>query len=162
MQNVRYRTVRVLAIHPPPRQPPIGLALANTAKRLSRAFDDALADAGGSRPVWLILLALKAQRPETQRELAAAVGIEGATLTHHLDGMERGGLVSRERLPENRRVQRVELTAKGEQAFLRLREAAVAYDARLREGLAEGDVVRMRGVLARMEENVGRAPRPGA
>jgi MarR family transcriptional regulator, transcriptional regulator for hemolysin len=138
------------------------LALANTAKRLSRAFDDALADAGGSRPVWLILLALKGQRPETQRELAAAVGVEGATLTHHLDGMERAGLVSRERLPENRRVQRVELTAKGEKAFLRLRDAAVAYDALLREGVAERDLERMRTVLRRMEENVNRHAGSGA
>ena len=138
----------------PRQQQPIGLALANTAKRLSRAFDDALAEAGGSRPTWLILLALKAQRPETQRELAQAVGIEGATLTHHLDGMEQAGLVTRERLPENRRVQRVELTAKGERVFLRLRRAALAHDARLREGLGEEEVQRMREVLARMEENV--------
>jgi MarR family transcriptional regulator, transcriptional regulator for hemolysin len=138
----------------PPQGQPIGLVVAGAAKRLSRAFDDALAKAGGSRPVWLILLALKAQRPETQRELAAAVGIEGATLTHHLDGMERAGLVSRERLPENRRVQRVELTAKGERAFLRLRDAAMAHDARLREGLDAADVERLRELLARMEGNV--------
>jgi MarR family transcriptional regulator for hemolysin len=139
---------------PQPRQQPIGLAVATTAKRLSRAFDDALAEAGGSRPVWLILLSLKARRPETQRELAAAVGIEAATLTHHLDGMERVGLVSRARVPGNRRVQRVDLTAKGEKAFLRLRDAAVSYDARLREGLDDDDVERMRATLTRMEENV--------
>ncbi|MEA2186824.1 MAG: MarR family transcriptional regulator, transcriptional regulator for hemolysin, partial [Solirubrobacteraceae bacterium] len=71
--------------------------------------------------MWLILLALKTQLPQTQRELAAAVGIEGATLTHHLDAMQRAGLIKRDRLPENRRVQRVELTKDGERAFLRLR-----------------------------------------
>jgi MarR family transcriptional regulator, transcriptional regulator for hemolysin len=138
-----------------PSAKPIGLAVADTAKRLSRAFDDALAEAGGSRPVWLVLLALKANRPETQRELAAAVGIEGATLTHHLDAMERAGLVERERLAENRRVQRVALTRKGERTFLRLRDAAIAFDARLREGLEPDDVERMRALLVRMEANVG-------
>jgi MarR family transcriptional regulator for hemolysin len=150
-----------------PRQQPIGLALGAAAKRVSRAFDDALAAAGGSRPVWLVLLALKAERPATQRELAEAVGIEGATLTHHLDGMERAGLVRRERLPENRRVQRVELTDEGERTFLALRDAAVAHDARLREGLGDADLEHLRAVLARMQENVA-APsaqprgRPGA
>ena len=139
---------------PAPRQEPIGLTVANTAKKLTRAFDDALAQAGGSRPVWLVLLALEARRPETQRELAAAVGIEGATLTHHLDGMERAGLVTRERLPDNRRVQRVTLTKKGEEAFRRLRDAAVAYDAKLRDGLDDEDLERMRAMLARMAENV--------
>jgi MarR family transcriptional regulator for hemolysin len=143
----------------PPRQQPIGLALGAAAKRVSRAFDDALAAAGGSRPVWLVLLALKAERPATQRELAEAVGIEGATLTHHLEGMERAGLVRRERLPENRRVQRVELTDAGERSFLALRDAAVAHDARLREGLGEADLDHLRAVLDRMQENVA-APSP--
>ncbi|MGI8512054.1 MAG: MarR family winged helix-turn-helix transcriptional regulator [Solirubrobacteraceae bacterium] len=141
-----------------PRQQPIGLALANTAKRLSRAFDDALAEAGGSRPVWLILLSLKARRPETQRDLAEAVGIQGATLTHHLEGMERTGLVRRERLPENRRVQRVQLTRKGERTFLRLRDAAVSFDAQIRTGLGDGDVERLREALATLEANVGPQP----
>jgi MarR family transcriptional regulator for hemolysin len=138
----------------PSRQQPIGLALSAAAKHVSRAFDDALAAAGGSRPVWLVLLALKAERPATQRELAEAVGIEGATLTHHLDGMERAGLVRRERLPENRRVQRVELTDAGERAFLALRDAAVAHDTRLREGLGDADLEHLRAVLDRMQENV--------
>jgi MarR family transcriptional regulator, transcriptional regulator for hemolysin len=138
---------------PPPRQQPIGLALAGTAKRLSRAFDDTLAEAGGSRPVWLILLALKVQPPQTQRELAAAVGIEGATLTHHLDAMQRAGLVTRERMPENRRVQRVELTEDGERTFLRLRDAAVRFDARIRAGLSDADVDRLRELLETLETN---------
>jgi MarR family transcriptional regulator for hemolysin len=137
----------------PPRQQPIGLAVATTAKRLGRAFDDALSAAGGSRPAWLILLALKTHLPQTQRELAAAVGIEGATLTHHLDAMQRAGLIKRERMPENRRVQRVELTKDGERAFLRLREAAVEFDARIRTGLSDADVDRLRELLATLAAN---------
>ena len=139
---------------PPPRQRPIGLVVAATAKTLGRSFDDALVAAGGSRPAWLVLLALKTQRPETQRELAAAVGIEGATLTHHLDAMQRAGLVSRERLPGNRRVQRVELTDAGEQAFMRMRDAARRFDTRIRRGLADDDVDRLRELLAALAQNI--------
>src|SRR5919202_6065709 len=94
----------------PPRPEPIGLHVARVAKSLNRAFEAALADAGGSLPTWLILLSLKAGRWGTQRELAEAIGIRGATLTHHLDGLERDGLVRRRRDPSNRRVQLVELT----------------------------------------------------
>src|SRR5436190_12164835 len=112
----------------PPAAMPIGLQVQRTAKALNRAFDHALAEAGGSLPTWLILLSLKARKWETQRELAAAVGIEGATLTHHLDGLERAALITRRREPQNRRVQRVELTAKGEEAFFRLRRAAMRFD----------------------------------
>src|SRR3954466_15420414 len=111
---------------------PIGLQLARVAKSASRAFDAALGAEGGSTPTWLILLSLKTGRPETQRELARAVGIEGPTLTHHLAKLEKAGLVTRERDPENRRVHRVALTDEGEAAFERLRRAAVSFDAKLR------------------------------
>src|SRR4051812_25541085 len=139
---------------PRPPQEPIGLQVTRTAKVLNRAFDAALSAAGGSIPTWLILLLVKSGRTSTQRELAAAVGIEGATLTHHLDGLERRGLVRRERDPANRRVQRVALTDEGEAAFVRLRDAAVGFDARLREGLADEDVVRLTELLDRLRVNV--------
>ncbi|HWG73140.1 MAG TPA: hypothetical protein VG184_03685 [Acidimicrobiales bacterium] len=42
----------------------------------SRAFDDALADAGGSLPIWLVLLNLKSRHLANQREMAEVVGIK--------------------------------------------------------------------------------------
>jgi MarR family transcriptional regulator, transcriptional regulator for hemolysin len=112
----------------PPATAPIGLAVSATAKVLSRAFDAELAAAGGSQPTWLIVLALKQRRWRTQRELAATVGIEGPTLTHHLDGLEKAGLIERSRDLEDRRAVRVELTPAGDALFDRLRTAAVASD----------------------------------
>jgi MarR family transcriptional regulator for hemolysin len=138
----------------PPSPEPIGLHVARVAKSLNRAFEAALSDAGGSLPAWLILLSLKSGRWGTQRELAEAIGIRGATLTHHLDGLERDGLVSRRRDPENRRVQVVELTAAGDRLFQRLRRAAVDFDARLREGLGDRDLDRLRELLGRLGANV--------
>ena len=51
-------------------------------------------------------------------------------------------------------MQVVELTPAGDALFERLREAAVAFDARLREGLGEGDVERLRELLGRLAANV--------
>ena len=138
---------------PKPSAPPIGLHLANAAKIVSRAFDDALVAAGGSRPEWLILLAIKTRDVASQRELADAVGIQGATLTHHLHAMETAGLVARERDPDNRRVQFVELTRAGEAAFLRLREAAMRFDKQLRRGLSDQDVAVLSDTLSRLTAN---------
>jgi MarR family transcriptional regulator for hemolysin len=136
-----------------PSDVPIGLLVSRTAKTLSRAFDDALAAAGGSTPTWLVLLALKAGGHRTQGELAEAVGVRGPTLTHHLDGLERAGLITRERDPGNRRVQVVAMTEAGEQLFLRLRRAAASFDGRLHAGLDDQDVAHLRRVLAQMVEN---------
>jgi MarR family transcriptional regulator for hemolysin len=127
--------------------PPLGLLLAQTAKAASRAFDAALAAAGGSQPTWLILLAVKSGQAATQREIAAAVGIEGATLTHHLAGLERQGLVSRVR---EGRIQRVSLTDAGEAVFKRLRTAALAHDKRLRAELDPDDERALRELLLRL------------
>src|SRR5687767_13663124 len=101
-----------------PADRPIGLTVAAAAKALSRAFDDALAAVGGSTPAWLVLQAVTSTEVATQGELAAAVGVRQPTLTHHLDGLERAGLVTRTRDPGNRRVQRIAVTESGEALFL--------------------------------------------
>src|SRR3954467_4166748 len=132
---------------------PIGLLLSSTAKVLSREFDAALAAVGGSRPTWLVLLSLKTAGHRTQGELAEAVGIRQPTLSHHLDGLERDGLVRRERTAENRRVQRVTVTEAGEVLFLRLRRAAGAFEGRLRAGLDDREVAVLRRLLAQLTEN---------
>jgi len=144
-----------LTLVPQPFPLPIGLRLAQASRTVERAFDAALAEAGGSLPVWLVLLNLKVRRPANQRELAEAVGITGATLTHHLNAMHAQGLVARTRDDANRRVQVVTLTEAGEAAFLRLREAAVTFDARLRAGFAEADLATLAADLDRLAANAG-------
>jgi MarR family transcriptional regulator, transcriptional regulator for hemolysin len=139
----------------PPAATPIGLELTKVARVVERAFDAALATAGGSRSTWLVLLTLKTRAVANQRELAAIVGIQGATLTHHLNAMESDGLLTRRRDPTNRRVHLVELTADGEAAFHRLRGVAMAHDTRLRAGFDEADLDRLRSLLGRLRDNVG-------
>jgi MarR family transcriptional regulator for hemolysin len=139
---------------PEPFPLPIGLRLNQAARTVGRAFDETLAEAGGSLPVWLILLNLTVRRPGTQRELAEAVGIREATLTHHLNAMDADGLITRTRGAANRRVQVVTLTDKGNQAFLALRAAAVAFDNRLRAGLDDADLATLATLLTRLSANV--------
>ena len=141
-----------------PARTPIGLELARAARTVSRAFDDALGGARGSLPVWLVLLNLKTRRLASQRELADAIGLREATLTHHLNAMDADGLVTRRRDTANRRIQVVELTGAGEAAFLRLRDAAIAFDRRLRAGITDEEIASLRTVLDRLASNVGDEP----
>lgn len=143
---------------PRPAQLPIGRQLSRTARVASRAFDDALARAGGSVPVWLVLISLKQQHLRNQRELAEAVGIREATLSHHLTAMDEQGLITRRRDPANRRVHLVELTEAGEAAFQRLRGAATAFDQRLRQGLSEAEIAQLTRLLERLAANLGDGP----
>ena len=139
---------------PRPAQQPIGLHLARVSRTVSRAFDDVLAEAGGSLPVWLVLISLKSGQLASQRELAEAVGVQGATLTHHLNAMESAGLVTRRRDPANRRLHLVELTPAGDELFFRLRGAATAFDQRLRTGFSDTEASQLETLLARLRDNV--------
>ena len=144
-----------------PARQPLGLHLTRVSRTVSRAFDDALAEAGGSLPVWLVLISLKHGQLASQRELAGVVGIQGATLSHHLNAMESAGLVTRRRDPRNRRLHVVELTPDGDALFTRLREAAFAFDQRLRAGLTGQDVDSLEALLTTLRDNVSGSSGPG-
>jgi MarR family transcriptional regulator for hemolysin len=136
---------------------PIGLEVTRTGRLLNRAFDDALVAAGGSLPVWLIVTALKRADHTMQRDIAAAIGIEDATLTHHLNRMENAGLIARRRAPENRRIQLVGLTAEGEALFTQLLATVLAFDERIRDGFTGDELDALRGLLQRLRTNVSAA-----
>jgi len=144
------------------RQEPIGLLLARVAKTVSRSFDAVLAERGASLPTWLVLLTLTAEPHGSQRSIAAAVGVEGPTLTHHLNRMEQDGLVTRTRDPENRRVHQVTLTDAGRAAFQSLLGGVVEFDKRLRAGFTEDDLATLRRLLALLAANAGPPAVPGS
>jgi MarR family transcriptional regulator for hemolysin len=127
---------------------------------VGRAFDEALAEAGGSLSAWLVMLNLKIRRPANQRELAEAVGVREATLTHHLNAMDAEGLITRQRDTTNRRIHVVELTDAGEEMFLRLRTAAVSFDQRLRADITEQELAGFEAILDRLVRNVAAVGEP--
>jgi MarR family transcriptional regulator, transcriptional regulator for hemolysin len=138
-----------------PQGIPVGLKLAMTSKAVSSAFNAALSAEGGSVPVWLILSSLKGSLYSTQLDLARSLGIEGPTLTRHLDNLERNGLVTRRRSETDRRAFRVELTDAGEAAHDRLLRAVIAFNRRLGTGLDRDDLRRLDETLTRLAGNVG-------
>lgn len=112
--------------------------------------------------MWQVLVNLKANPQASQREIAEAMGVTEATLTHHLNAMDADGLLTRRRDPDNRRVHIMELTDPGEQMFLRLRGAAMSFNKRLRRGTTEAEIEQLRGLTDRLVANVGTVVDHGA
>ncbi|MGN6377477.1 MAG: MarR family winged helix-turn-helix transcriptional regulator [Gaiellales bacterium] len=133
-----------------PSRQPIGLALTRTARAVSTAFERAMADAGGSASTWQVLLLVRSGQWNTQSRMAEALGITGATLTHHLNSLEQKGLVRRWREPDNRRVQQVALTPEGEALFDRLRDVAQRHDRRLRSNLTDDETATLGELLEKL------------
>jgi MarR family transcriptional regulator for hemolysin len=144
----------VLVMSSRPASAPIGLRLTRTSRAVTQAFERAMAEGGGSVSTWQVLLLVRSANWETQSSLAEELGITGATLTHHLNALERKGLVRRWREESNRRVQRVELTDDGVVLFNRLREVARRHDQMLRSGLSDDEVEQLGALLERLEAGV--------
>jgi MarR family transcriptional regulator for hemolysin len=136
---------------PRPTTQPLGLHLTRTARAAAQAFDRAMAVDGGSAATWQVLLLVRSGDWSTQSQLARAMGVTGATLTHHLKSLEADGLVRRWREPENGRVQRVELTPAGDEMFERLRGVAKRHDERLRELLTVEEAEQLGRILDRLD-----------
>jgi MarR family transcriptional regulator for hemolysin len=143
---------------PPAPRPtlPLGLQLARTARAVTGAFDQAMAERGASAAAWQVLVLLRARAWGTQTELAEAMGIRAATLTHHLNALERDGLVRRRRDDANRRVQRVELTEDGRATFDRLRHAAQAHDRRVAATLTKDEAAQLSALLDKVRAGFDR------
>lgn len=145
----------------PPSAPPIGFVLSQVSKAVARAFDDTMTEAGGSLSTWLVLRSLMPGGHQPQSDLAQAVGVQGPTLTHHLNGLEAQGLITRTRDTADRRAHQVALTPEGRTRFLKLRQTAERFDARLRGDLTGQEVDLLRDLLQRLRTNVAdETPRP--
>ncbi len=78
---------------------PLGKQLVFTAKAVREAFEDTLHLAGGSLGTWVVLSALSDEGIISQSALGSHVHLEGATITHHVDRLEKLGLVRRQADP---------------------------------------------------------------
>ena|SRR3954451_975462 len=135
-----------------PQVMPIGLQLTRTARAVSQEFERAMGEAGGSASAWQVLLLIRSGQWGTQSGLAEAMGVTGATMTHHLNSLEAQGFVRRWRDESNRRVQQVELTDTGIELFDRLREVAVRHDQALRSRLTEREVDQLSKLLHKLQQ----------
>lgn len=136
----------------------VGRLLALTAKAVRARFEAELAADGASLATYVVLHDAVAATGLSQRELAERIGLEGPTLTRHLDRMEAEGLIVRRRDPHDRRVWRIEPTAAGRRLYERLRRTADRLERTLTSGLEAAEIQALRHLLTRLRENMEGEP----
>ncbi len=96
-------------------------------------------------------------------ELAQRLGLERGSVTGLVDRMSRDALVERGPDPQNRRFQRVRLTAHASRLLQHVREAVRSHGARTLQGMRDGEqrtlLTSLRRLVTRFE---GEIARPGA
>ena len=133
---------------------PLGRQLVFTAKAVREAFEETLQDAGGSLGIWFVLSALSDEGLISQSALGSHMHLEGATVTHHIDRLEKLGLVRRKADPDDRRVRKLELTREGESLHKLLVSAMRDFEQRVFAGVSDRQKSELRKTLGRISANL--------
>lgn len=132
-----------------------GETLVQTSKEMRASVDLICRPYGLSRSRWLALAILD-DVPDglPQKELAAEMGVEGATLVRLLDAMEADGWVSRSVSPEDRRVKIVRNEPKATD-FMKVfeREVNTMVD-EIFEGIGDEELEACTALLAKIRARI--------
>ncbi len=139
----------------------VGPQLRIAAKSARTLLERHLSQAGASFGNWTVLAVLDSGGPMIQRVLAGSLGIEGPTLTRHLDRLEELGLIQRNRTGADRRYALVGLTAAGQTLCHELDAIARAANDQLLTGFSDEEIAQLTSMLQRLTRNAQR-PLPGA
>lgn len=136
-------------------RPPTLLALpsylaGHVARIGRRVLAEALAADDLRLPHFAVLAGLSDFGPLAQHALADRLGLNRSHLVGYLDELERRELVGRERDPDDRRRQRVALTASGRKLTRRLKEIATRAEEDLLAELSEKERATLISLLRRL------------
>ncbi len=101
-----------------------GYLIAQAHQEMRRRADERLTPIGLGPRDFGVLNVLAANRPCSQNQLAASLGVSPPAATTFVDELEEGGLVTRERSTSDRRVYDVRLTDEGKRRLRAGRAAA--------------------------------------
>ncbi|MEV6596282.1 MarR family transcriptional regulator [Actinoplanes sp. NPDC051346] len=99
-------------------------------------------------------------RPMTVSDLAARLEVTKQAAAQIIDDMRRRGYVTRTPDPDDRRAQRLELTARGKSALAAARRFHQRYERRLAREHGASAVGALRGVLSAMATEADETPDP--
>lgn len=132
----------------------LGRLVGITGKIVREHFDRSLATVGSSLNTYLVLRIASDCPDVSQRFLASVIGIEGPTLTHHLDRLARDGLLERVRNPADRRVSYVELTPAGRAHLDQVEAFAELQDKEFRSMFTPEEAATLTRLLSRIHDHL--------
>lgn len=104
----------------------IGWLVTDVARMMRTVFDRRVRALGLTRPQWLALVRLKRRPGCSQSELADMMEIEKAPLGRIVDRLTEKGWIERRADAQDRRINRIYLTDRGERVFAAISPISVA------------------------------------
>ena len=125
------------------------------AKSARMLLERHLSQAGASFGNWTVLATLEGGGPMIQRVLAVSLGIEGPTLTRHLDRLEELGLIRRNRTGTDRRYGGSNSPKPGETLCHELDTIARTANDQMLTGFSDEETAQLKSMLQRLIRNAG-------
>ena len=122
-----------------PPQKPLGLLLSQVGTHAALSFGRRIAGFGISPPHVGILRWIHLNPGENQRKLASHLEVLPSRLVVLLDELEAKGLITRQRSPQDRRNQQLQLSKKGTRLLEKVERIAAAHEAELGSALTESE-----------------------
>ncbi|MFN3937862.1 MAG: MarR family winged helix-turn-helix transcriptional regulator [Gemmobacter sp.] len=131
--------------------------LASVSSAASEEFYRTVREAGLKPPEWRLLGSLDGDDGAPVTRLAALALMEQSRMTRLVERMEARGFVRREADAEDRRRVRVFYTEEGRALAARLIVAARAHEARILGLLSAPEAARLKALLEKLNDRIGRA-----
>ena len=138
----------------PTAEASLGFWLRHAHRAFVRALARELAPHGILPAQWTVLRALWSRDGVTQVALAERIGVEKASLTGVLAGLEHAGLVRRERDPLDGRKLAVRLTPAGRRLQAKLRGCGEAVNRRAAQGVPPAALADFTALLRTLAGNL--------
>jgi MarR family transcriptional regulator for hemolysin len=129
-----------------------GFRLGRLARQWRARLDEKMRPHGLTQARWVVLMHLqRGANGQQQKALAGFVGIEGPTLVHILDKLEKQSLIERRQHEADRRGKTVHLTGKGWQMIGVLDEVASELRRKHLAGISDADLAHCLTVFDRIQ-----------
>jgi MarR family transcriptional regulator, organic hydroperoxide resistance regulator len=132
----------------------IGGQLVRAAKAHHRVGSERLKQLGLYVGQETLLISLQNEDGMAQSDLAARHNLDLSTITKVVQRMERSGLVERRADPQDARVSRVYLTARGRELVEPARQLWLDLEQQLTQGLSEAERLLLHRLLASVATNL--------
>lgn len=142
---------------PQPVKREIAFTIMDVARLLKTYADQRARQFGISRAQWAVLIRIERTEGLKQSELAELLDLQPISLTRLLDRLADNGLIERRADPNDRRANRLYLTAAAKPLLGRLFELGADMMETVLDGLDEKSIERMLKQLGALKDNLRRA-----
>src|SRR5690606_956403 len=131
-----------------------GYLLGETARVLTRRFDEYAQANGVTHTQWMVLIALLRQEGISQAQLAKYLEVEPISMSRMIDRLQAGDLIHRVEDPSDRRVKTLYSSPKTKKVLKRRRSCGAEVWAEARAGMSDEEIQRFGVTVGRTGSNL--------